>query len=231
MAIMVAPSRRKTWSERETARPERRAWWAGLDSNQRSETQRVYSPSPLATRVPTPGSNLANRLRRRGAADAELRRGLRGRQQEITNAVDQASRELATRFDFKGTDSVMELKDDAIEIESASEERLKAVTQVLEEKLVKRKVSLKVARLRQGRRGDQGPRPPEGRRCSRASTRRRPRRSASTSRSSGSRVCSTKCRAISSASIGKKRDDLQTAIAKLKEHDFGIPLQFNNFRD
>ena len=63
--------------------------------------------------------------------------------QEVRNAVDQASRELATRFDFKGTDSAVELKDNAIEIESASEERLKAVTQVLEEKLVRRKISLK----------------------------------------------------------------------------------------
>ena len=65
--------------------------------------------------------------------------------QEVKNAVDQANRELANRFDFKGTDSVVELKesDNAIELESASEERLKAVTQVLEEKLVKRKVSLK----------------------------------------------------------------------------------------
>src|SRR3954468_18882184 len=64
-------------------------------------------------------------------------------QQEVRNAVDQAHRELATRFDFKGTDSAVELKDNTIELESASEERLKAVTQVLEEKMVKRKVSLK----------------------------------------------------------------------------------------
>src|SRR5215831_20334296 len=63
--------------------------------------------------------------------------------QEVRNAVDQANRELANRFDFKGTDSAVELKDNAIELESASEERLKAVTQVLEEKMVKRKVSLK----------------------------------------------------------------------------------------
>ena len=63
--------------------------------------------------------------------------------QEVRNAVDQANRELSTRFDFKGTDSVVALKENAIELESASEERLKAVTQVLEEKLVKRKVSLK----------------------------------------------------------------------------------------
>ena len=63
--------------------------------------------------------------------------------QEVRNAVDQAHRELATRFDFKGTDSTIELKENAIEVESASEERLKAATQVLEEKLVRRKVSLK----------------------------------------------------------------------------------------
>ena len=64
-------------------------------------------------------------------------------EQEIRNAVDQARRELSTRFDFKGTDSVVELKDTVIELESASEERLAAVVVVLQEKLVRRKVSLK----------------------------------------------------------------------------------------
>jgi uncharacterized protein YajQ (UPF0234 family) len=151
-------------------------------------------------------------------------------QQEITNAVDQASRELATRFDFKGTDSTVELKDDAIEIESASEERLKAVTQVLEEKLVKRKVSLKV--LDYGKVEE--------------ATKGRARQKVSLQ----SGINQEKAKAIGKyikelglkgvqhqvqgeqlRVIGKKRDDLQTAIAKLKEHDFGIPLQFNNFRD
>jgi uncharacterized protein YajQ (UPF0234 family) len=151
-------------------------------------------------------------------------------QQEITNAVDQASRELATRFDFKGTDSTVELKDDAIELESASEERLKAVTQVLEEKLVKRKVSLKV--LDYGKVEE--------------ATKGRARQKVSLQ----SGINQEKAKAIGKyikelglkgvqhqvqgdqlRVIGKKRDDLQTAIAKLKEHDFGIPLQFNNFRD
>ena len=63
--------------------------------------------------------------------------------QEVRNAIDQAHRELSTRFDFKGTDSTIEFKDNSIELESASEERLKAAAQVLEEKLVRRKVSLK----------------------------------------------------------------------------------------
>jgi uncharacterized protein YajQ (UPF0234 family) len=63
--------------------------------------------------------------------------------QEVRNAVDQAGRELHTRFDFKGTESSVELGDGEIRLESASEDRLTAVRQVLEEKLVRRKVSLK----------------------------------------------------------------------------------------
>src|ERR687883_490375 len=63
--------------------------------------------------------------------------------QEVRNAVDQASREVSTRYDFKGTDSSIELKEKTIELHTESDQRLKALTQVLEEKLVKRKVSLK----------------------------------------------------------------------------------------
>ena len=151
--------------------------------------------------------------------------------QEVRNAVDQASRELATRFDFKGTDSVVELKDDAIELESASEERLKAVTQVLEEKLVQAQGVAEGARLRQGRRSDQGPRPPERRRCTSASTTTRRARSASSSRASGSRACSTKSRATSSASPARSATTCRPRSQKLKENDFGVPLQFTNFRD
>ena len=63
--------------------------------------------------------------------------------QEVRNAVDQASREAGTRFDFKGTDSSIELSGNEIVLESATEDRLKALSQVLEEKLVRRQVSLK----------------------------------------------------------------------------------------
>src|SRR5260221_955094 len=63
--------------------------------------------------------------------------------QEVRNAGNQASRELATRFDFKGTDSSIELGDDSLTLRSATGDRLKAVRQVLEEKLVRRGVSLK----------------------------------------------------------------------------------------
>jgi uncharacterized protein YajQ (UPF0234 family) len=64
-------------------------------------------------------------------------------QQEIRNAVDQAAREVSTRYDFKGTDSSIELSATEIKLHSSSEDRLAALRQLLEEKLVKRKVSLK----------------------------------------------------------------------------------------
>ena len=64
-------------------------------------------------------------------------------QQEIRNAVDQAHREVSTRYDFKGTGTTIELGDDEIKLHSSSEDRLAALRQVLEEKLVKRQVSLK----------------------------------------------------------------------------------------
>ncbi|MEM9656434.1 MAG: YajQ family cyclic di-GMP-binding protein, partial [Actinomycetota bacterium] len=65
--------------------------------------------------------------------------------QEVRNAVDQASREVANRYDFKDTNSAVELKEKemVIEMESASQDRMMALRQVLEEKLIKRKLSLK----------------------------------------------------------------------------------------
>ena len=63
--------------------------------------------------------------------------------QEVRNAVDQAAREVNTRYDFKYNGSEVVLGDDQISLTSNSEDRLTALRQVLEEKLVKRKVSLK----------------------------------------------------------------------------------------
>jgi uncharacterized protein YajQ (UPF0234 family) len=151
-------------------------------------------------------------------------------QQEITNAVDQASRELATRFDFKGTDSTVELKDDAIELESASEERLKAVTQVLEEKLVKRKVSLKVLDYGKVEEASKG-RARQKVSLQSGINQEKAKAIGKYIKELGLKGVQHQVQGDQLRVIGKKRDDLQTAIAKLKEHDFGIPLQFNNFRD
>jgi uncharacterized protein YajQ (UPF0234 family) len=151
-------------------------------------------------------------------------------QQEVRNAVDQAARELATRFDFKGTDSTVELKDNAIELESASEERLKAVVQVLEEKMVRRKVSLKA--LDYGKLEEAS----HGRARQKATLQvginsDKARDIGKFIKGLGLKGVQHQVQGDQLRVTGKKRDDLQTAIQKMKEHDFGVPLQFTNFRD
>src|SRR5437588_4698184 len=76
--------------------------------------------------------------------------------QEVRNAVDQAQREVTNRFDFKDTGSAIELADTEIRLKSATEDRLRALNQVLQEKLVRRQVSLKAlsyAKVEEGAKG------------------------------------------------------------------------------
>jgi hypothetical protein len=150
--------------------------------------------------------------------------------QEVRNAVDQASREAGTRFDFKGTDSTIELSGSEIVLESATEDRLKALSQVLEEKLVRRQVSLKS--LDQGRIEE----------ASKGRARQRTAIRAGISAEHGKRInkmvkdlglkgVSSSVQGEQVRVSGKKRDDLQAVIRALKEQDLGIPLQFQNMRD
>jgi uncharacterized protein YajQ (UPF0234 family) len=151
-------------------------------------------------------------------------------QQEVRNAVDQARREITTRYDFKGTDSEVALDDAGITLNSSSEDRLAALRILLEEKLVKRKVSLKA--LDYGKVEDA------------AGGRARQRITLQAG------ISSDKARAINKAikDLGlkgvqsqtqgdqvrvtaKKRDDLQAVIAHLRQADHGVPLQFTNMRD
>lgn len=151
--------------------------------------------------------------------------------QEVRNAVDQASREVGTRYDFKGTDSSIELKEEnKIELNTESDQRLKALTQVLEEKLVKRKVSLKM--LDYGKIEE----------ASKGAVRQTVSLKVGINQDRGKEIgkfvkelglkgLSHQIQGEQLRITGKKKDDLQTAIQALKEHDFGIPLQFTNFRD
>jgi uncharacterized protein YajQ (UPF0234 family) len=150
--------------------------------------------------------------------------------QEIRNAVDQASRELATRFDFKGTDSTVELSEKEIELHSATEERLKAVAQVLEEKLVRRKVSLKAL--------DYGKVEEAAKGTARQKVALHTGINDEKAREIGKFIKALSLKGVQHQVqgdqlrvSGKKRDDLQSAIQALREHDFGVPLQFTNFRD
>ena len=150
--------------------------------------------------------------------------------QEVRNAVDQASRELATRFDFKGTDSEVELKDNAIEMESASEERLKAVAQVLEEKLVRRKISLKALDYGKVEEASHG-RARQKVALQVGITSDKARDIGKYLKGLGLKGVQHQVQGDQLRVSGKKRDDLQKAIQSMKDHDFGIPLQFTNFRD
>ncbi len=150
--------------------------------------------------------------------------------QEVRNAVDQAQREIATRFDFKNTDSSIEQKDLVLTLRSITEDRLNALRVVLEERLVKRGVSLRgldygkveeatqnsvrqVVTIKVGISSD------KAREINKLIKEKGPKGVSSQTQGDTIRVNS------------KKRDDLQSVIALLKGEDLGIPLQFNNFRD
>ena len=150
--------------------------------------------------------------------------------QEVRNAIDQAQRELTTRFDFKGTDSSVELSGSELHLHSATDDRLKAVVQVIEEKLVKRSVSLKVLDHQKVEEAAKG--------TVRQTIKLQAGISSDKAKAINKFLKELGLKGVSSQTqgeqvrvSGKKRDDLQAAIAALKEEDFGIPLQFENFRD
>ncbi len=150
--------------------------------------------------------------------------------QEVRNAVDQANREAGTRFDFKGTDSSIELGTDELVLRSSTEDRLRALHQVLEEKLVKRQVSLKALEAGKIEEGSRG--------AARQHIAIRAGISSDHAKRLNKFIKDLNLKGVSSQAqgdqlrvSGKKRDDLQAAITALKGEDFGIPLQFTNFRD
>jgi uncharacterized protein YajQ (UPF0234 family) len=150
--------------------------------------------------------------------------------QEVRNAIDQAQRELATRFDFKGTESSVDFKDKAIQLESASEERLKAAAQVLEEKLVRRKVSLKALDYGKVEEASKG-RARQTVALQVGISDEKAREIGKYIKGLGLKGVQHQVQADQLRVTGKKRDDLQAAIKSLREHDFGVPLEFTNFRD
>jgi uncharacterized protein YajQ (UPF0234 family) len=151
-------------------------------------------------------------------------------EQEVRNAVDQAERELATRFDFKGTNSSVELKDLEIDLKSSSADRLTAVRQVLEEKLVKRKVSLKS--LEYGKVEDAaGGTVRQNVKINAGITSEKARAVNKAIKELGLKGIQSQTQGDQVRVTGKKRDDLQAVMEGLKKTDLEIPLQFNNFRD
>jgi uncharacterized protein YajQ (UPF0234 family) len=150
--------------------------------------------------------------------------------QELKNAVDQAQREVAQRYDFKNTNSSIEQNELVLTLRTSSEDRLRALKTVLEERLVKRNVSLRgldwgkieaatgdsvrqIITVKVGISSD------KAREINRLV------------KEKGPKGVSTQTQGDTIRVSGKKRDDLQTTISLLKSTDFGVPLQFVNFRD
>jgi len=147
---------------------------------------------------------------------------------EARNGVDQANREVTTRFDFKGTGSKFELDDEIISLTTQSDFQLKQMMDILHQKLSKRGVDLGCLEEQE----------PE---FSGSEARQKVimRRGIDTDRARKlvKQIKAAKLKvqaAIQGDKLrvsGKKRDDLQAVIAMLKETDIGLPLQYENFRD
>jgi hypothetical protein len=148
--------------------------------------------------------------------------------QEVANAVQQAQKELAQRFDFKGSKSSIELSGEEIILISDDEGKLRSVKDILESKLVKRHVSLKAleyGKLEDAQMGTvrhkakivQGIEGEKAKAIVRTIKDAKLKVQAS--------IQSDQVRVV-----GRTKDDLQRAIALVKANDYGIPLQFTNYR-
>ena len=149
--------------------------------------------------------------------------------QEVRNAVDQAAREIVNRYDFKGTDTKINLTDDGISLESSADGRLEAAIDVLKGKLVKRGVSLKSVA------GGEIKPAAGGRVQTHFTLNQGIPQDAAKELSKVVRDAKLKVQVqIQGDQLrvqGKKRDDLQEVIALLRDQDYRLPLQYINFRD
>jgi hypothetical protein len=150
--------------------------------------------------------------------------------QEVANAVQQASKEIATRFDFRGSASKIELREKELEVVLVSddEHKLKSVIDILETKLVRRGVAVKAldygkvepaagGTVRQVAKIQQGIPSERAKEIVKAIKDRKLKVQAS-------------IQADQVRVAGRSKDELQTAMAIVKEGDFGLPLQFTNYR-
>ena len=149
--------------------------------------------------------------------------------QEVDNAINQAAREVGTRFDFKGTDTRIEWSgDEGILVESASEDRVKAALEVLRDKCVKRKVSLKALDIGEPRDVAQG--------RSRIDVTLVTTLPPDLAKQIVKDIKATKLKVTPTNMgdrirvAGKKRDDLQEIQAMVNKKDHDAPLRFTNYK-
>jgi len=149
--------------------------------------------------------------------------------QEVDNAVNQTRKEVDQRYDFKGTQTEIQLEGDEIRIISESDYKVKAVVDVLQSKMVRRSVDLKALSF--------GKIEPAAGGRSRQVVTIRHGIDADRAREIVKLIKDAKLKVQSQIQgdqlrvSGKKRDDLQAVIQLLKQKELDIPLQFVNYRD
>ena len=147
---------------------------------------------------------------------------------ELTNAIDQANRELATRFDFKGVAAKFEQDDQVVNLSAPSDFQLKQMTDILNARLAARSIDIRclesgdietnLAGARQKVTIKQGI---EQKVAKQIAAKIKEAKLKVDTQINGDKLRVT----------GKKRDDLQDVMALLKKAEFEVPLQFDNFRD
>jgi uncharacterized protein YajQ (UPF0234 family) len=149
--------------------------------------------------------------------------------QEVDNALNQASKELAQRFDFRGTNAQISWAgDEAVTLQADTEDRVKAALDVFKEKLVKRQLSLKSL--------DAGDPKPSGKgykidaKIVQGIDSEKAKSISKKIRDEGPKGVQAQIQGDQLRVTAKKKDDLQTVIALLKGADFDIALQFTNYR-
>ncbi|UYB51818.1 YajQ family cyclic di-GMP-binding protein [Xanthomonas sp. AM6] len=147
---------------------------------------------------------------------------------ELTNAIDQANRELSTRFDFKGVEARFALDDQVIEQSAPSDFQVKQMTDILRARLIARGIDVRCLEFGDVETNLAGA-----------------RQKVTVKQGIEQKLAKKIVAAIKDAKLkveaqingdklrisGKKRDDLQDVMALLKKSDFELPLQFENFRD
>jgi len=148
--------------------------------------------------------------------------------QEVRNAVDQASRELSTRFDFRGIDAGFELAEETIKLHAQEEFQLEQMIDILKDKLIRRNVDVRV--LDPGKVEASGKQKRQQFALKKGIDRDNGKLIVKLIKDAKLKV-QTQIQGDQVRVTGKKRDDLQEAIALLRKSEIEIPLDYTNFRD
>ncbi|MGH3736020.1 MAG: YajQ family cyclic di-GMP-binding protein [Micromonosporaceae bacterium] len=148
--------------------------------------------------------------------------------QEVDNAVNQTSKELSQRFDFRGTGAAITLSGEAVSLQAETEDRVRAALEVFKEKAIRRNISIKAI--------DAGEPQQSGKtykiecKIVQGIAQDKAKQITKKIRDEGPKGVQAQIQGEQIRVTGKKKDDLQAVIAMLKQADLDVPLQFTNYR-